>query len=145
MSALTKISLMGLIAGSVFMGKAYALPMYASSVVYFDASGHVIGQTVHYCNNISKHAGTINGQYYRTDTFLCGAGSSDYSNIRGLQCDASDNCHEVLLSAPPGGVAEEYNLPAGMTVQQSCQIARCPAPGEPEPSELPGLGVWYSF
>ena len=47
---------------------ALARPLFARSVIYFDASNNIIGQSVLFCNGVTAHGGIVNyGNAYRIE------------------------------------------------------------------------------
>lgn len=132
-----KLRSIALISGLVillFSSTASAGWLYASSFQYFDATGHVVGQSLLSCSTSTprKFSG-VKSTYWRQDSILC----SDLATLAGWDCFYTDgpggyptgpwDCaphYEVYQSG--GKVINDVDrLPPNMTLETSCQKVGC--------------------
>lgn len=57
------LTLMALLVLLAIPMSAMALPFQSFNILYVDASGHVIGESLTYCNGVVHKAGTTSGNY----------------------------------------------------------------------------------
>ncbi|WP_250624478.1 hypothetical protein [Pinirhizobacter soli] len=115
---------------------AWAAWRYADSYVYFDTSGHVVGESILTCSTATprKASGAVTS-YWRQDTIDC-----DTQTISGYQCTFYNDIQNghvypvgTWICQPNIVTNSEFDklqtntthLPPGMTLEQSCQLVGC--------------------
>lgn len=120
---------------SIFSAPSKAAPFFGELIVYFDASGNLVGQHMLRCNGVQQSQGNTSAAYYRLERFACA--NFTQSGYRCTSSGQSFSCQFVRSSPPPFGVVNtDYILPPSLSLEDSCLVAECDLPA---PMMLPGL------
>jgi hypothetical protein len=113
-----KASLVLLGVGLCIAGAANALPIYNTSMKFFDENGVLVGQQANACNGTRAHAGNVHTAYYVEEEILCGGAGGE-----------SPPTPNYIV---PGTLVTRYILPASLNITTACSIAECEDPTMPE-------------
>lgn len=109
---------------------AMALPIYNTSIKYFDESGHLVGQRANACNGKTVHGGNVHTAFFIEEEILCGGAGGE-----------SPPTPNYIV---PGTLITRYTLPGSLGIQQACTIAECADPTIPEIELLDDQGWTFS-
>ncbi|WP_250626659.1 hypothetical protein [Pinirhizobacter soli] len=112
------------------VGGAQAATSHSISYKYFDDAGNLVGQKVTLCSNITRHAATVDTQYYIMEQTSC----SPTNPPPPLDEEVTP---DVGL---PGTIVSSYNLPSFLSISAACVMAECQPTGTAEVVEIQDKG-----